>query len=149
MHVTGLVDEELSSLLSLPLRSPRKGLMSPRLKAQPTKQVFGFSVDQIALMTSDQHPLESCQLPALMSNDRHHPHPSNGHLHKSNSQSSDSSSGTLDEEESTFSSRSDESDGRYRKGSPHSVSPPIEAKSFHTNRKITPPTNRPAHLRFT
>lgn len=155
MHVTILLMKvcpfTLLSVCLLTTRSPRKGLMSPRLKAQPTKQVFGFSVDSITHMTSmapdmpSQHPLES----VLLSSD-HLPHnPSNGHLHKCSSQSSNSSSGISDEESTDSSSRSDEVDGRYRKGSPHSVSPPIDTKSFHTNRKITPPSNRPAHLRFT
>jgi p70 ribosomal S6 kinase len=149
-----LLAEELESqALRHRPRSPRKNLMSPRLKAPPTKQVFGFSVDSISrvsmtttpLVPHHHHPLESrlSQLPAHMSDGR-------------SSQSSSGSGSGVSDDDSTDSAHSQEdassrsdADGRCRKGSPHSVSPPIDAKSFHTNRKITPPSSRPGHLRFT
>ena len=137
------------------LRSPRKNLMSPRLKAPPTKQVFGFSVDSISRVSTTTTPLVP---------HHHHHHPLESRLsqlptHMSDGRSSQSSSGSgsgVSDDDSTDSAHSQEdassrgdADGRCRKGSPHSVSPPIDAKSFHTNRKITPPSSRPGHLRFT
>ena len=137
-----------------PHRSPRKGLMSPRNKVMPTKQVFGFDVDSLthtigttsAVAVGGGHPLASShlsQFPMQLSNGQS----SDGQSHSS------TSSGVSDEGSTDIgtaaNSQEDNSDRRCRKGSPHSVSPPIDTKSFHTDRKISPPTNRPGHLRFT
>jgi serine/threonine protein kinase len=131
-------------------RSPRKGLMSPRLKSVPTKQVFGFplppgSVTSVTPVVSSLHPLGS-RLPPVVPM-------------KGTSTGSGSSSGISDEDstDSTHSqegpgSRGNSDDRRCRKGSPHSVSPPINVASpFQaTNRRVTPPSgNRPGHLRLT
>ena len=138
--------------LSLYPRSPRKGLMSPRLKSAPTKQVFGFplppgSVTSMTPVVSSFHPLES-QLPPVVPM-------------KITSTGSGSSSGISDEDstDSTHSqeegpgSRGNSDNRRCRKGSPHSVSPPIDVVGpfqATTNRRVTPPSsNRPGHLRLT
>ena len=142
-----------SFLLLTLCRSPRKGLMSPRLKAPPTKQVFGFllppgSVTSLTPVVSALHPLQSrlSQIPVQATSD------------KGQQSDSSSSSRTSDEDSSTKSvhSRGEVvgSHGNDRtccKGSPHSVSPPIDVKFQHSSNRRTPPTqnDRPGYLQFT
>ena len=115
---------------------PRKGLKSPRLKTTPTKQVFGFplppgTVTSATPVMSALHPLQS-RLPQP-------PIPPES--------DSGSSSGVSDEESSTELTHSQEEmgshgndDRRCRKGSAHSVSPPIDMKPFHlANRSDSAP----------
>lgn len=142
-----------SSLSPLPSpfpRSPRRGLMSPRLKNAPTKQVFGFplppgTVTSVTPVVSSLHPLES-RLPPVATG--------NGVSTGSSSVVSDEDSSSTDSTHSSGDapgSRGSNEDRRCRKGSPHSVSPPIDVvRPFHSsNRRVTPPSNRPGHLRLT
>ena len=129
--------------------SPRKGLMSPRPNPNPTKQIFGFDV------TTPSSPLVD-QITIAAETSLHLVHVARAPTTIPSTHSTGSSTDTS-EEEGTDSPNLQQPhpqtqqvlELRCRKGSPNSVSPPIDAKSFHTNRKISPPLNRPGHLRYT
>ena len=127
--------------------SPRKGLMSPQPNSNPTKQIFGFDVTAAAPLSALDEITTAAETSLHLVQVARDPPPA-----ASNTCSTGSSTETSEEEGTDSSGRQKPQqvlEMRCRKGSPNSVSPPIDAKSFHTNRKISPPLNRPGHLRFT
>ena len=120
--------QSFTSVALFTLRSPRKGLMSPKnLIANGSFQVFGFDPPTSSI-TGHTMVVDT-------------PQAANGtllidHNMVATSQASLFSNSQVQEVISSEKSK-------------HSVSPAISAKSFHTNRKISPPLNRPGHLRFT
>ena len=129
--------------------SPRKGLMSPRPNPNPTNQIFGFDVTTPSSLLVDQITIAA-------ETSLHLVHVARAPTTIPSTHSTGSSTDTS-KEEGTDSPNLQQPrpqmqlvlELRCRKGSPNSISPPIDAKSFHTNRKISPPLNRPGHLRYT
>ena len=157
-----------------PLRSPRKGFMSPNylvINGGPTSsnQVFGFNAPgpstpitttppvimpfTTSFVTSKKAPNTHIYTSAKSGRSTqvtmaNYQGPSqvgfinvecqNGHCCPANSpvsppESSENRRTVVNEDRET---------------SEHTVSKAISAKSFHTHRKISPPLNRPDHLRF-
>ena len=141
-------------------RSPRKGLFSPKnLVVTSSKQVFGF--DAPVASTPPSTTSTVTVFPSPLVSHTHNDHsrhavangfhtsptipvpynsPANGHdynyavdgpFHEQNGSKTGQSGFTVEDR------------------SENSVSAAISAKSFHVNRKISPPLNRPEHLRFT
>ena len=161
----------VNSLLSLPPRSPRKGFMSPNNLVinggtSSSNQVFGFNAPGPSTPVTTTPPVIMPFTTSFTSKKSSNTHiytsaksgpftqvtmanyqgPTqvgfvnvecrNGHCRPANSPvspSSDNRTVTTDEDHET---------------SEHTVSKAISAKSFHTHRKISPPLNRPDHLRF-
>ena len=100
--------------------------MSPNLIPSGSHQVFGFNAPSVSMMDSMGPPPQTVGM-------NHH------------SSSGEASPQELMEPQEPDHVRS----VLEQEKSAHSVSPAINTKSFHTNRKISPPLNRPEHLRFT
>ncbi len=151
-------------------RSPRKGLFSPKnLVTASSRQVFGFDAP------GSSTPPPTTALPFTTSTTTIFTTPPLSHTHASHNRHEpmvtngfSTTSGISVPENST----ANELDYNYAVDGPYhhqdfgqagfktgllgedtqrlgnSVSPAISAKSFHANRKISPPINRPEHLRF-
>ena len=141
-------------------RSPRKGLFSPKnLVANSSRQVFGFDAPISSTPSTTAFPFGAVYTSPTTQHphdhDRHGPVITNG-VHTSSAISvpntyndvdySYAADGPFHENGRTnsktgYAAPSEKSD--------KTISSAISTKSFHTNRKISPPINRPEHLRFT
>ncbi len=141
-------------------RSPRKGLFSPKnLVTASSRQVFGFDAPSSSTPpTTTTLPFATLLTTPPLCHSKHKPVITNGF----------NASPVVPMPQNAVADSNDYNyavDGPYHQKyqqvgfktgllgedslrSGNSVSPAISAKSMHANRKISPPINRPEHLRF-
>lgn len=151
--------------MPLPLRSPRKGFMSPNNLiinggSSSSNQVFGFNAPGPSTPVTTTPPIVNPFTTAFSSKS------ANKHIYtsaKSTPFTQVTAAHKQDHTQAWFGkvecrngyccptgppSQTGRTFDEDHETSEHTVSKAISAKSFHTNRKISPPLNRPDHLRF-